>query len=737
MALSGDVAYALSKQYVEKSIVGMGAIKGDKGDKGDEGAVYTPVIGDVSTVESNAGASATVDIDPINYKATFNFNIPRGTDGLPGEKGEQGEQGIPGTQGLQGEKGEQGEQGIQGIQGIQGEKGEPGYPFLIYKQYEVGIEEFNEADYPEIGLMFMVHVWEEDKGYPVYRYIADGTDTPYSLVTYMNTEGIKGEKGDKGDTGEQGIQGIAGKDGTTYTPEIGVVNTLDSTAGASVTVEVNADEGRAIYNFDIPKGADGVSPILTVTETDEGNVLVIEDAEGIKEVTIPRGGNASVDNALDAESSNAIANSAVVAALNGKQDDIKAKRIFYQRNGSANAQYALIATIENVSAQTSFVNPLQIQGTYGTLSGTASNFDIMINARNGLNTSMIKGYQWFGVKTHADIVVTKSDDGNTGYIYADFPNAYGYITANVIKSNNDKYVIADAFKRVSSMEGTEVARLSTSSGVVALTALNDTVSNKLTANNNVSMVGLGFTKGENVGVADFLGALVAKYGRNGYCNTLYSNASSANVVNTSGTMSVLINGGVLYFSATNENFPNSTWSYAEAIYYPIESIAGKMYKFIAKTGDTAGTITSSSIYQYSSDEERAGGVTVGPTRLELNSNVCASGYIDYCVKNGFCTVMVTALRFKSTSVSVGTSIASASLPKPLLSNISSYGGIMTLECANGTTPCVSIGVKSDGGLCGLQMTGITTDNVYTGMMTYPIAETASVNSVADVGNESV
>ena len=291
------------------------------------------------------------------------------------------------------------------------------------------------------------------------------------------------------------------------------------------------------------------------------------------------------------------------AEFDKKQDDIRAKRIFYQRNGSANPQYALIATIENVSAQTSFVNPLQIQGTYGTLSGTASNFDIMINARNGLNTNMIKGYQWFGVKTHADIVVTKSDDGNTGYIYADFPNAYGYITANVIKSQNDKYVVADAFKRVSSMEGTEVARLSTSSGVVALSALNDTVSNKLTANNNVSMVGLGFTNGEEVNVTNFLGALVAKFGNNGYCDILYANANSAKVVNATGTQSVLINGGILYFSATNDKFPNTTWAYAEAIYYPIEGIQGKMYKFFAKTGGTSGTVVSSGVYQYSSDTE--------------------------------------------------------------------------------------------------------------------------------------
>ena len=131
----------------------------------------------------------------------------------------------------------------------------------------------------------------------------------------------------------------------------------------------------------------------------------------------------------------------------------------------------------------------------------------------------------------------------------------------------------------------------------------DELAQKLNVNNNVSMVGLGFTKGDTVHVSDFLGALVAKFGRNGYCNMLYANASSATVVNSAGTQSVLINGGVLYFSATNEKFPNDTWSYAEAIYYPIEGIQGKMYKFFARTSGEAGTVGNSGIYQYSSDIE--------------------------------------------------------------------------------------------------------------------------------------
>ena len=375
--MRADDALNQAKLYTKKTVLGMGAIKGDKGDKGDTGTTYTPVIGtvrtvdnltdaaasvvtnattkkatfsfdipqglqgpqgekgdkgdigdaytpqigDVLTVDSTSEASITVALDEANKKATFNFNIPKGEAGAKGdtgEKGEKGDTGLQGIQGLQGERGEQGPAGVegpQGIQGIKGDKGDDGYPFLIYKQYEVGLEEFNEADYPEIGLMFMVHVWEENKGYPVYRYTADGTTTPYSLVTHMNTEGIKGEKGDKGDQGEQGVQGIAGNDGVdgiTFTPEIGEVNTVDSSAGASVTIEVKQDEGRAIYNFDIPKGVDGtngmdgtngvdgVSPTFEIIPTATGNTIKMADVNGVHSFDVNNGVNgADGQNGID------------------------------------------------------------------------------------------------------------------------------------------------------------------------------------------------------------------------------------------------------------------------------------------------------------------------------------------------------------------------------------------------------------------------------------------------------
>ena len=287
-------AYALANSYTDETVIGGGAIKGknctiskiedidgghritfnwtlDNGttksqtlDVKDGADGYTPVKGvdyfdgqkgDKGETGANGvdGYSPTVVENANNTESDYKLDITdvNGTFTTPNLMGKQG------IQGLKGERGETGLQGPQGIQGAKGDKGEDGLPFLIYKQYEVGIEEFNEADFPEVGLMFMVHVFEEGKGYPVYRYTADGTDTPYSLVTYMNTEGIKGEKGDKGDQGEQGIAGIDGKDGTTYTPSIGEVTTVESNVKASATVSVNDETKEAVFNFAIPKGKDG------------------------------------------------------------------------------------------------------------------------------------------------------------------------------------------------------------------------------------------------------------------------------------------------------------------------------------------------------------------------------------------------------------------------------------------------------------------------------------------------
>ena len=222
MATNPDSAFkkavAVSKNYTNKTVVGGGALKG----KNCTVTSIAPIAGGNRVTFQWTLDDGTVQTDTLDV-----FNGEKGDTGDKGDRGAIGPAGAQGIQGVQGPAGPKGDtgatgaagpQGIQGIQGIQGPKGDDGYPFLIYKQYDT-ISEFDETDFPEIGLLFMVMVEDYDPedptqsiGYPIYRYTGAGTP-PYSLVVHLASQGIKGEKGDKGDTGAQGIQGEKGDKG--------------------------------------------------------------------------------------------------------------------------------------------------------------------------------------------------------------------------------------------------------------------------------------------------------------------------------------------------------------------------------------------------------------------------------------------------------------------------------------------------------------------------------------------
>ena len=250
-------AYALSKKYTKESLQGAGAIKGEDG--------FSPTI-----TESQDNSDSEYRLNITDKNGTFK------TPNLKGEKGDPGPTGAQGVQGIKGDRGQQGEQGIQGIQGIPGPKGDDGYPFLIYKEYAT-LSDFNAADFPEIGLMFMVK--EKELGaFPVYRFTGD-EEEPYSYVTGLSdSEGIKGDKGDPGEQGPQGVPGKDGKDGTTYTPTIGSV-TSGQTADASVILD--DDKKTAEFNFVLPKGepGEGVETPLEISQQ-PGNAIT-EKEDGI------------------------------------------------------------------------------------------------------------------------------------------------------------------------------------------------------------------------------------------------------------------------------------------------------------------------------------------------------------------------------------------------------------------------------------------------------------------------
>lgn len=218
MGIDAKKALAVSKKYTKDSLLGVGAIQG----KPCQIQSITPIAGGNRvtfqwTLDNGTVQTGTLDVFD-GEKGDKGDKGDRGAIGPAGAQGIQGVQGPTGPKGDTGATGAAGPQGIQGIQGIQGPKGDDGYPFLIYKQYDT-ISEFDETDFPEIGLLFMVMVEDYDPedptqsiGYPIYRYTGAGTP-PYSLVVHLASQGIKGEKGDKGDTGAQGVQGEKGDKG--------------------------------------------------------------------------------------------------------------------------------------------------------------------------------------------------------------------------------------------------------------------------------------------------------------------------------------------------------------------------------------------------------------------------------------------------------------------------------------------------------------------------------------------
>lgn len=89
----------------------------------------------------------------------------------------------------------------------------------------------------------------------------DGTDGKDGAPGAQGEQGPQGPKGDTGETGPQGPQGEAGPqgekgtDGKSATITIGIVTTVSPDTPASVTN--SGTETDAVFNFEIPKGADG------------------------------------------------------------------------------------------------------------------------------------------------------------------------------------------------------------------------------------------------------------------------------------------------------------------------------------------------------------------------------------------------------------------------------------------------------------------------------------------------
>lgn len=82
-----------------------------------------------------------------------------------------------------------------------------------------------------------------------------------NLVLPKGDQGIKGDQGQKGDKGDPGLQGLQGVEGPKgdpgVTPNIQVGTTTTLEAGSQATVTQRGTAENPIFDFGIPKGADG------------------------------------------------------------------------------------------------------------------------------------------------------------------------------------------------------------------------------------------------------------------------------------------------------------------------------------------------------------------------------------------------------------------------------------------------------------------------------------------------
>ena len=218
--------------------------------------------------------------------------------GETGPIGPEGLQGTIGPVGPQGEIGPQGPKGDKGDTGAKGEKGDTGAAFTydMFTKEQLAALTGPKGDKGEPGPQGPKGE-KGEKGDPGPQGVK-GNIGPQGPRGKKGDQGEKGETGERGPQGPQGIQGEAGKDGTTYTPSIGEVTTVDSNELASASVSVNTETKEAVFNFAIPRGNKGIDGVqISDNETVENKTWSSSKIASEIPTTLPaNGGNSDTVN---------------------------------------------------------------------------------------------------------------------------------------------------------------------------------------------------------------------------------------------------------------------------------------------------------------------------------------------------------------------------------------------------------------------------------------------------------
>jgi len=271
----------------------------------DSAAIFNFTIprGDVGPTGATGAAGAAGATGATGPQGPAGPTGPQGETGLQGPTGPQGDTGptgpagatgAQGPQGIQGETGPQGPTGPAGATGAQGPQGDPGTAATITVgavntgSAGTGVIVTNSGTSTAAILNFTIPRGDtgETGTAGTAATVAVGTVTtgaPGSSATITNSgtssaavldfsipqgatgaTGPTGPEGPQGPAGTNGTNGTNGTDGAAATIAVGTVTT--GAAGSSATVTNVGTSSAAVFNFAIPKGADGASSAWTTLE---------------------------------------------------------------------------------------------------------------------------------------------------------------------------------------------------------------------------------------------------------------------------------------------------------------------------------------------------------------------------------------------------------------------------------------------------------------------------------------
>ena len=231
--MNADAAQAIgfTVKYVEETLKGAGALKGEKGDPGPQGP--------------------------------------------QGEKGEQGEAGLQGPQGLQGEQGPEGPMGPQGPAGADGKDGNDGKGIKTVTNYYL-------ASSSSSGVTTSTYGWTEtiQTISPSNKYLWNYEKITYTdNTTYSTSPMIIGVHGTDGTNGK-GIKSII----EYYVLSRTSSGVTTSTSGWSTTVPTLTPTDKYLWNYELITYTDNSTssstPAIIGVYGDKG-----ANGKGIKSVT--------------------------------------------------------------------------------------------------------------------------------------------------------------------------------------------------------------------------------------------------------------------------------------------------------------------------------------------------------------------------------------------------------------------------------------------------------------------